>query len=148
MKSLVVVLVIFCLSFIEGVAQNNVPLRLEVTQILSKSLLLTAGETDTLNTEIISVEGDSVGFIVEINGTTVSAVGRMQYVTVAGFASVTSYASMPTVFTVVSGVTGTLSNCITNKKLTQIYGRLWYHVKNNAGVSQTVTIKVFRIRRK
>lgn len=148
MKSLVVVLVIFCLSFIEGVAQNNVPLRLEVTQILSKSLLLTAGETDTLNTEIISVEGDSVGFIVEINGTTVSAVGRMQYVTAAGFASVTSYASMPTVFTVVSGVTGTLSNCITNKKLTQIYGRLWYHVKNNAGVSQTVTIKVFRIRRK
>lgn len=148
MKSLVVMLVVFCLSFIQGVAQNNVPLRLETTQILSKSLLLTAGETDTLNTEIISVEGDSVGFIVEINGTTVSAVGRMQYVTAAGFASVTSYASMPTVFTVVSGVSGTLSNCITNKKLTQIYGRLWYHVKNNAGVSQTVTIKVFRIRRK
>jgi hypothetical protein len=148
MKTLIVILAIVFSTFVEGVAQNNVPLRLETTQIVSKSLLLAAGETDTLNTEIISIEGDSVGFIVEVNGTTVSAVGRMQYVTAAGYATVTSYASMPTVFTVTSGVPGTLSNCITGKKLTQIYGKLWYHVKNNAGVSQTVTIKIFRVRRK
>lgn len=147
MKTLICFVVTLLISVSQAFSQTA-PLRLEVTQVVSKSMLLTAGETDTLNTEIISVEGDSVGFVVEIIGATVSAVGRIQYVTGAGYASVTSYASMPTVFTVASGVAGTLSNCITGKKLTQIYGRLWYHVKNNAGSSQTVTIKVFRVRRK
>lgn len=147
MKNLLLTTILF-LGVISLAFGQTAPLRLEVTQIASKTMLMTAGRTDTLNTDVISVEGDSVGFLVEVTGTTVSAVGRVQYVTAANFAAVTAYGSMPTVFTVASGVPGTMSNCITGKKLTQIYGRLWYHVKNNAGSSQTVTIKIFRVRRK
>lgn len=120
----------------------------EFTQIATITKSLGASASDTTYSSIVACEGDSLSFLMEANADSVSGSGRIQYISPSQFNDSTTFAYYPTVVSLVNNAKAGFGTVITARLASQQWCRVALVIKNNKASTQTVTTRIYRVRRK
>ena len=120
----------------------------EFTSVVSITKSIGGSTSDTTYSSIISAEGDSLCFVYEANADSVSGSGRIQYISPAQFNDTTTFAYYPTVVTLPINGKAAFGTVITARLASQQWCRIALVTKNNKTTAQTITTKIYRVRRK
>lgn len=120
----------------------------EFVSVVSITKSIGASSSDTTYSSIISAEGDSLCFVYEASGDSVSGSGRIQYISPAQYSDTTTFAYYPTVVTLPNNGKAAFGTVITARLASQQWCRIALITKNNKASSQTISTKIYRVRRK
>lgn len=120
----------------------------EFTQIATITKSIGASASDTTYSSIIACEGDSLCFVYEANADSVSGSGRIQYTSPSQFNDTTTFAYYPTVVSLPNNGKAAFGTVITARLASQQWCRVALITKNNKSSTQTVTSRIYRVRRK
>ena len=105
---------------------------------------LGAGTSDTTSISSITLNGDSVGFVVEINQDSVSGEIRYQYVSPSGYTDTTAFANLPVLIEFPSNSKGNFTTAI--PRIAGTYQvRLYFILTNNKASLQTFTRTLYTV---
>lgn len=108
------------------------------------STTLGAGSTDTIAITTVSLAGDSVGILVELNMDSLSASVVYQYVSPLGYTDTTQFANLPVILTIPTNSKGNFSSAIP-----RIAGansiRVYFIITNEKASLQTFTRNLYTI---
>lgn len=121
--------------------------KMEFTKVLTISKSYSASGTDTTPSSIIPIEGDSLGFVVEVLGDSVTTTSRIQYVSPAGFTDTTTIGYYTAAVASPNNAKAAFGAKIV-PLCTQGWCKVWAIVKNNKASTQSVTVNVYRVRRR
>lgn len=138
--------IVFLLAVVSVNAQSLT--KYEFTQIATVTKSLGASASDTTYSSIVSIEGDSLCFVMEANADSVSGSGRIQYVSSSQYSDTTTFAYYPTVVSLPNNGKAAFGTVITARLASQQWARVALITKNNKASTQTVTTRIFRVRRK
>lgn len=141
-----IVTLLLVVSMVGVKAQTLTKYEFTVIGTVTKSL--GASTSDTTYTSIVSAEGDSLCFVYEANADSVSGSGRIQYISPAQFNDTTTFAYYPTVVSLPNNAKAAFGTVITARLASQQWCRVAIITKNNKSSTQTVTTKIYRVRRK
>lgn len=141
--------IVFLVALVSVVGVNAQTLtKYEFTVIASVTKSIGASTSDTTYSSIVSVEGDSLCFVMEANADSVSGSGRIQYISPAQYNDTTTFAYYPTVVTLPNNAKAAFGTVITARLASQQWCRVALITKNNKSSTQTITTKIYRVRRK
>lgn len=147
-KSIFLVLAALAMVFLSGVpsyAQASHASSTEIREVISRKVTLASLARDTTASEIFSIAADSVAFVVESSVDSVSAVLRIEYCTATGATDGTAFASLTAAATKPTAGRAFAGNAIV-RRAALTHARVRLITRNEDQSSQTITIKVYRIR--
>lgn len=147
-KSFMVPLTLILLIVSSLMVQAQSLTKYDFTSVVTITKSIAAGASDTTASAVISIEGDSLAFQYEAVGDSVSGSGRIQYVSVAQYTDTTTIGYYPTVVTLLNNAHAGFGTVITARTASQQWARIWMITKNNKATTQSITTRIYRVRRK
>lgn len=147
-KSFMVPLTLILLLVSAFMVQAQTLTKYEFTSVVSVTKSIGGSTSDTTYSSIISAEGDSLCFVYEASGDSVSGSGRIQYISPAQFNDTTTFAYYPTVVSLPNNGKAAFGTVITARLASQQWCRIALITKNNKTTAQTISTKIYRVRRK
>lgn len=144
MKSLLI-MVVFILAI--GTTFGQTLQKMEFVNVLTVNKSFSASSSDTSSSAVIAVEADSLGFVIEGIGDSLVADVRIQYLSPSQYHDSTTFASYPTVVSLVLNTHAGFGNKIV-PLVTQGWARIWLIATNEKVSAQTATFKIYRVRRR
>jgi hypothetical protein len=140
-------LIMVVLVLVAGTTFGQTLQKMEFTNVHSLTKSFSAGQSDTSSSQIIAVEADSLGFVIEGMADSLSGEVRIQYLSPSQYPDNTAFASLPVVVTLPINSKAAFGLKIV-PLVTQGWARLWLISKNNKITSQTGSFKIYRVRRR
>lgn len=135
------------LVLVAGTTFGQTLQKMEFTNVLTLTKSFSASQVDTSSSSIIAVEADSLGFVVEGIGDSLSAEVRIQYLSPSQYADNTAFGSLTTVVTLPVNSHAAFGAKVV-PLVTQGWARIWLIAENNKVSAQTGTFKIYRVRRR